>query len=358
MVVAVLICVFLSAALCAALIPFALRVGLVDHPGARKVHETTTPLAGGLALWVVFGLAVVYLGAESRFLQGLAIGGTLLFLTGLVDDLRELPAAPRFLAQIAACLLMVYFADVRLVDFGALFWNKPLELGWLSTAITVFAAMGVINAFNLIDGLDGLAGMIFIVAAAGMALLAADSSHLQVFQLLGLMLAAVLGFMAWNARLPWNRRGRLFLGDSGSLLLGFVLAWSFIALGNDQARFGGRAFMPMTAVWLIALPLLDTSTLIWKRWREGHSAFRADRHHLQHAFLTAGFTVGQTWLAMTFMALAMATVGLAFEFVQAPDYASFWTFIAVALVYYHYMRRSWTRQRFLGRQFLLSRMDA
>lgn len=349
MMVAALISLVLSVALCAAMIPIAHRIGLVDYPDARKVHEAVTPLAGGSALWVVFLLAALYVDGDNRFLQGMAIGGTLLFLTGLVDDLRELPATVRFITQIAACLVMVYFAEVRLADFGLLFWNDTLELGWLSVVITVFAALGVINAFNLIDGMDGLAGMIFMMAAAGMALLATDSTHLPVFLFLLMMLAAVLGFMAWNARLPWNGRARLFLGDSGSLLLGFVLAWCFIALGNDQLQFGARAFMPMTAVWLIALPLLDTSTLIWTRWRAGRSAFRADRHHLQHAFLAAGFTVGQTWLAMTAMAVGLAAVGLAFELARAPDYLSFWTFLAFAFAYYFYMRRSWAQRRFLGR---------
>jgi UDP-GlcNAc:undecaprenyl-phosphate GlcNAc-1-phosphate transferase len=357
MIVTMLISGVLSVALCALMIPVAFRTGLVDHPGARKVHETVTPLAGGPALFVVFLLTMAYLGLDSRFVQGLAIGGTLVFGVGLVDDLREVPATVRFAVQIAACLVMVYLADLRLLDFGRLFWDDVLELGPLNAFITVFAAMGVINAFNLIDGMDGLAGTIFIVAAAGMAWFAGHGAQLQMVLLLGSLIAAVAGFLLWNARWPWNPRGRLFLGDSGSVLLGFVLAWSFIALGNDQPYLARRAFMPITAVWLIAVPLLDTSTLIWKRWREGRSAFSADQHHLHHAFLRAGFTVGQTWLAMTGLALAGAAIGVAFEFAGAPDYLSFWTFLALAFAYYFYMRRSWNQQRFLGRHFIYNERD-
>lgn len=349
MIVAAIISLGMSAALCAAMIPLARRLGLVDYPGARKVHDAVTPLAGGPALVIVFLLAALYVDFESRFLQGLAVGGVLLFLTGLVDDVRGLPATVRFLLQIAACLVMVHLGEVRLENFGRLFRDDSVELGRAGVVITVFAAMGVINAFNLIDGMDGLAGTIFMVAAGGMALLAADSTHVQILHLLVMMLGAVLGFMAWNARLPWNRKARLFLGDSGSLLLGFMLAWCFIALGNDQPQFGKQAFMPITAVWLIAVPLLDTSTLIWMRWRQGRSAFRADQRHLQHAFVAAGFTVGQSWFAISLLAVGLAGFGLAFELTGAPDFVSFWTFLALAFAYYFYMRRSWARGRFLGR---------
>lgn len=357
MIEAMLISLALSTVLCAVMIPLVRRIGLVDHPGVRKVHETVTPLAGGPALLVVFLSITLYLGADSRFMQGLAVGGILLFAVGLVDDLRELPASLRFLAQIAACLVMVYYAGLRLEDFGRLLWDDVLEIGPLTALVTVFAAMGVINAFNLIDGMDGLAGMIFLVAAAGMAVMAGLGSQTQLLLLLGLMFAAVAGFMLWNARFPWNPRARLFLGDSGSLLLGFILAWCFIALGSDQPYVAERAYMPMTAVWLIAVPLLDTSTLIWKRWREGRSAFSADQHHLHHAFLRAGFTVGQTWLAMTALALLLGGAGLGFECSGVPDYLSFWVFMAVAFAYYFYMRRSWNQQRFLGRHFIYNERD-
>jgi UDP-GlcNAc:undecaprenyl-phosphate GlcNAc-1-phosphate transferase len=187
--------------------------------------------------------------------------------------------------QIAACLFVIVWADVRLDDFGRLFWNDVLELGWLAMPVTIFAALGVINSFNLIDGMDGLAGGIFLVAAAGMALLAGLAGQTQILQLLLLAIAAVAGFLLLNALA--ERAGAIFMGDSGSMLLGFLLAWCFIALGNDRAYTAERAFMPLTAVWLFAVPLLDTTTQIWRRWRAYLPVFGADQHHLHHAFLRA-----------------------------------------------------------------------
>jgi UDP-GlcNAc:undecaprenyl-phosphate GlcNAc-1-phosphate transferase len=280
-----------------------------------------------------------------------------MFVIGLLDDFRDLPAAPRFLVQMAACLVVIVWADVRLDDFGRLLWNDVLELGWLSVPVTVFAALGVINSFNLIDGMDGLAGGIFLVAAAGMALFAGLAGQVQILQLLLLAMAAVAGFLLLNARSRWNARARIFMGDSGSMLLGFLLAWCFIALGNDRAYLAGRAFMPITAVWLFAVPLLDTTTQIWRRWRAGLPVFGADQHHLHHAFLRAGYTTGETWTNITLLALALAGAGVLLEISGAPDYLSFWLFLAFAVVYKVYMQRTWAQQRFLGRHFIYNERD-
>jgi len=108
----------------------------------------------------------------------------------------------------------------------------------------------------------------------------------------------------------------------------------------------------MTAVWLFAVPLLDTSTLIWRRWREGRSAFSADQNHLHHAFLRAGYSVEQTWVRMALLAVALAVFGIGFEMSRLPEWLSFYTFMTVAFMYYFYLKHSWATQRFLGRHFI------
>lgn len=341
-----------TALLTLALIPLASKAGLVDHPGLRKVHDSVTPVTGGLAIFITLAAALFWTMPGDRFVQALGVGGLLMTITGITDDRLKLSSALRFLIQIGACLIVILYADVRLEDFGRLFHDEVLYLGWAGGPITIFAAMGVINAFNMIDGMDGLAGSIFLVAAAGMALFAAQAGQGELLWILLLSIGSVVGFLLLNARLPWNVKARSFLGDGGSLLLGFILAWCFIALGSDYKEVNARTFMPMTAVWLIAVPLLDASTLIWSRWRYGRSAFSADQNHLHHAFLRAGFSVGETWVSITLLALVLAGVGILFDISGAPDYVSFWTFMVVAFAYYAYIKRSWRTQRFLTRNFI------
>ena len=349
--------VVFSAGLGLALVPFARKVGLVDHPGHRKVHETVTPLTGGPAIFITLGAFMTWHLIDQPFMQALLAGGTLIFLAGLADDRKHLSPIVRFLVQVAACLVMVYHGNVYLEDFGSLFTNHVIELKHGAVPLTIFAALGVINAFNMIDGMDGLSGGIFMVAASGMAMYAGFAGAEHMHWLLLAAIFTVLGFMLLNARFPWNEKARIFLGDSGSTLLGFILAWCFIALGSDLNETGHRAYMPMTAVWLLAVPLMDTATLIWRRWRSGESALSADQYHLHHAFLRAGFTTGETWTKIMTMAMAGGVIGLGFELSGLPEYFSFWFFLACAFTYYLYMRKSWSIQRFLGRDFIYNDFD-
>lgn len=358
MIALTLVATLVTVGLCLGLIPLARKIGLVDHPGERKVHEVSTPLTGGPALLITSGLMMVFLCEGSLLVQGLALGGLLMFVVGAIDDYRPLSALVRFLVQVVACMVIIVYSDVWLDDFGRLFWDSVVTLGWLNIPLTLFAAMGVINSFNMIDGMDGLSGSIFMVAAGGMALLAGIAQQYNIYLLLLVAFSAVFGYLLVNARFPWNPKARVFMGDSGSQFLGFFLAWCFIALGSDHNEAGQRAFMPMTAVWLFAVPLLDTTTVMWRRFRAGGSPLEADQHHFHHAFLRAGFTVGQTWLAITGFAVLLAAIGLNFELTGSPDYLSFWCFLLVAIAFQMYIKQSWHLQRFLNRDFIYNEFDS
>ena len=160
--------ILLSVGLAWLLIPMATKIGWVDHPGERKVHESKTPTIGGAAVFVA--LITAYFVARDTgavpdfatapFFLILLQGGAVLFLVGLLDDLIELNALLRLFLQLAVCLAIIHFTGVELNDFGALFSTEVTTLGWLAGAITIFSALGVINSFNLIDGMDGLSGEI------------------------------------------------------------------------------------------------------------------------------------------------------------------------------------------------------
>lgn len=335
----------ISLLLCLLLSPLARKAGLLDHPSIRKVHQEPVPLAGGSAIYATMVLVITLATAYGFEALPLLIACGMMLITGMIDDLRELSPLIRFIVQILACCIMVFVSDVALTDFGSLMWNGVLYLGPLSAPITIFAALGVINAFNMMDGIDGLSSMIFMVASAAMAWLALQAGHTTNAVVLIIAVGATLGFFLLNARLPWNKRARIFLGDSGSGFLGLLLAWQFIDLGNGT----DRAFAPMTAVWLLGIPLLDTTLLMVRRKLNGGSPFTADQHHLHHAFLRAGFSVKQTTLIITGMVLATTTIGLTGQIRAWPEYLMFYAYIAFGLVYYRIMNRCWRDHRFLGR---------
>jgi UDP-GlcNAc:undecaprenyl-phosphate GlcNAc-1-phosphate transferase len=335
----------LSMVLCMLLTPMAHRFGLLDHPSERKVHNTSIPLVGGIAIYIALAMATILATTYTNEALPLFAACGLMLITGMLDDLHELSPTTRFIMQIIACGIMIFASGVVLTDFGSLMWNGVFQLGWFSIPITIFAALGVINAFNMMDGIDGLSSMIFIVATAAMSWLALRAGHMFNATMLMMAAGAALGFFLMNARLPWNERARVFLGDSGSLFLGMFLAWHFIDLGNGD----DRAFSPMTAVWILGVPLVDTIRLMVQRWKRGGSSMQADQYHLHHAFLKAGFSVWQTGAAITLLVLFTTTIGLAGQILGWPEYLMFYAYIAFSLIYIAIMRRCWHHGRFLGR---------
>lgn len=334
-----------SFTLCLLLSSVANRMGWLDNPGSHKTHTTAIPQIGGVAIYLAMAIVLVLATQLQSDLLMLLLACGLLMIAGLVDDTRELSPFVRFILQILACSIMIFAGDVVLTDFGLLMWNGLFSLGWLSVPVTIFAALGVINAFNMVDGMDGLSSGIFLIACAALIWFAQQAGQTTNAILLVIAMGAVFGFFLLNARLPWNRGARLYLGDSGSVFLGLFLAWQLIDLGNGE----DRAFVPMTAVWLLGIPLLDTTRLMTQRWRAGGSALAADQFHLHHAFLKSGFSVVQTWFAIMGLALFTTFVGLAGHILAWPDYLMFYGYLVFCLVYLRVMHRCWHDGRFLGR---------
>jgi UDP-GlcNAc:undecaprenyl-phosphate GlcNAc-1-phosphate transferase len=350
-VIAALVALALTAALGLVLGPLARRLGWVDKPDSRKQHEGDIPLAGGPALFLAVLAVLAWQGGWSHSSQVLAWSSVIVFLTGFVDDRVHIRVPLRFALQIIALLLMVWAGGVQLYNFGFLLWERWLGLGPLAVPVTVFAALGVINAFNMIDGLDGLSGSMALIALGGMALLAGRGDFAEAHAILLVLFGAVLGFLLLNFRFPWRERARVFLGDSGSSWLGFVMAWFFIALSQDHAADGiRRAWAPVTAIWLFALPLMDTTYVMVRRGRLGEPIFGSDRRHLHHLFLRSGFTVHQTWAAMTGSALLLALVGVYAEIRGWPEWGMFYAAVVICTAYFLWMSRAWRTRRFLGRE--------
>jgi UDP-GlcNAc:undecaprenyl-phosphate GlcNAc-1-phosphate transferase len=203
-------------------------------------------------------------------------------------------------------------------------------LGWLGIPVTVFVVVGTINALNMADGLDGLAAGQALISLLLFLCFALYAGNEPMAARLLTVAAAVAGFMIWNLRFPWQRSARVFLGDAGSMLLGFVIAWTAVRLTQNPAH----PVSPVLGPWTIALPLIDCVALIFRRMRQGRSPFSADRDHLHHLLLDAGYSPGAiTWGLMLVSAVLGSSAALAVKLgINRPLLVMI--FLALIVAYY------------------------
>lgn len=312
----------------------AAALGLMDHPGGHKQHADPVPAVGGLAIALGLAVGLCWLGVATIVaLAPLLIAAMLLLLVGLIDDRRGLSPRLRFAVQALAALAMALFGGVRLDDFGLLLGgSEVVRLGWLSLPLTVFCVVGLINACNMSDGHDGVAASQVALALWAVAVLGGGDP--AVAALAPLLLAAVLGFLLWNA--PWRSAARAYLGDAGSLLLGGLLA----ALLVRSSQGAEHAFEPVVALWLYALPLIDTVSVMWRRLAAGRPMFAPDQRHLHHVLARAGLAPRTVWLAITAIALAFAMVGIVAARGHWPAPWLAVGYLTLAMAYHARMRRA------------------
>jgi len=319
--------------------PLARRIGLVDTPRAHKAHEGQVPLVGGLAMFCGFLLAVLVLPASLAAFRPLFAGLALLVIVGLLDDFRELGPNSRFVAQIGAGLIMVFWGGLSITTLGPLIGDWELQPGLVTVPFTVFAVVGVINAMNMQDGIDGLAGAQALIAFSTLAWTAFSGGATAHGVVLLVLASVTIGFLAFNLRLPGRPRAMVFMGDAGSMFLGFALAWFVVDLSQPP----DRTLAPVTALWILAVPLMDTVCILLRRMARGRSPFLADREHLHHLLQAAGFSVAGSVILVMIIAACLAVGGLAAQYLGVPDRYMFVGFLILFALYATIMDLSWRR---------------
>jgi len=326
--------------------PVAARIGLVDQPGARKPHVGGVPVIGGLAIFCGFTLAALTLDQTFTPYRSFFAAAAVLVVVGVLDDMRELTSRARFGAQILAAGLMAWWGGVFLEDLGGLRGTEAVvELGGWAIPFTIFATVGVINALNMVDGIDGLAGGLGLIALLGLAYIANDAGLADRRDLLLLLAACLMGFLVFNARLPGRPRALVFLGDAGSMFLGFAITWFFI----DMSQGPVRAMTPVTALWLLLIPLFDTVWLLIKRPLTGQSPTTAGAEHLHHVLQMIGLKVNQAVGLLLGVGSACAVLGIVTMKLGVPQNVMFWIFILLFAAYCLVMGIGWGRKRLFGR---------
>ncbi len=326
-----------------ALIWAANTYGLLDHPDERKHHQAAIPLVGGLAMTFAIAGAGLWHLADASVFWGLFVAVSIVVVVGFLDDCIELPVRLRFLAQGVAALVMVLFADAQLNHLGDLFGFGSVALGMIAVPFSIFAIVGVANAINLSDGMDGLAGGLALISTAFVAASAYFSGRLVTFDTLLILGGALIGFLYFNMRFPWQRRARVFMGDSGSLMLGFVLAWAVIRVTQAEKN----ALPPAAALWFFAIPLWDTVSLMARRVRKGKSPFHPGRDHLHHILLRVGYTDSQVVRFIHLLAVVFGLVGFLGWQLGASDAAMLYGFLAVFALYCYGVRHAWKLMRLI-----------
>jgi len=267
---------------------FAERVGAIDIPkDSRRIHCVPIPRLGGLAIFIGFVLSVVLFAEIDRAIQGILLGSVLIVFVGVVDDILQLKAWQKFSAQVIAALIPVFHGvTIDLISNPNIFSGYPyLNLGIFIIPLTVLWIVGITNAVNLIDGLDGLAVGVSTISSLTMLVVAllvtADGN---VALILAALAGACLGFMPYNLN-----PAKIFMGDTGALLLGYLLAtMSILGLFKFYAIISFA--VPFMA---LALPILDTAFAIIRRVIRGQSPMAPDRGHFHHRLLDIGYSQKQ-----------------------------------------------------------------
>ncbi len=327
--------------LCARL---ARRLNMVDNPGHRKIHTTVTPYGGGMAIFFSMALtlflsvALVFIlrGSSASFIAswinqhipatlgpdgydrayGVGAGALIIFLTGLIDDLRPLPAWIKLIMQIIAAAI-TWYCGVRITLF--------IDSQLFSFVITVLWLVILTNSFNLLDNMDGLSAGVALLCGLHLLLLSAFGGHFFLPAVLGVYCGAVGGFLVYNFS-----PAKLFMGDSGSLLIGYLLAT--VAAAGTYAEDYTNAHAVLVPLLIMGVPLFDTLSVIVIRLRAGKPIYHGDTNHLSHRLCRMGLSKKQSVLTIYLLAMIFGQCALLIRNLDSTDSSAVFTICLMVVI--------------------------
>ena len=289
---------------------WAVKLDWLDEGGGRKIHKQPIPRLGGVAILMSALLPLITLGlwdndisaalwGDKELIFGLAEGLGVIALIGIIDDLKGVPAVVKLGGQVLAGVL-AYQAGIHIETLSIPFFHL-VELGWMSMPITVFWFVLSMNAVNLIDGMDGLAGSVVMLAGGTLFFMCLVEDQVVASLILLSMLGAVLGFLRYNIN-----PATIFLGDTGSMSLGFLLAIISVHFSQKSSV----VFSLVASLMILGLPIFDLSMAIFRRFLSGQKIFSADQYHVHHILLRKGFSQRQSVLVLIVFALGFEALAL------------------------------------------------
>ncbi|MEI6039982.1 MAG: MraY family glycosyltransferase [Candidatus Berkelbacteria bacterium] len=333
------------------------KLGIFDEPGGRKIHEKATPRLGGLAIVLAFLLTTIgYALAANRLdfgsakilifdqkLIGVLFGAVVLLVVGIVDDVSGVKPWWKLFWHIVAATIVVSFGlnigYIRLpaglhIDLGNLIWNYslfgiPFHFTVWSNLLTVFWIVLMINTLNFLDGLDGLAGGIAVIAAVSIFFLSLSLGQPAAALLSLIFAGSVLGFIPWNFN-----PAKIFMGDSGSMFLGYLLGVLAVISGGKVA----------TAFLVLGIPVLDVVWVALRRIMSGNSPFKADKFHLHHRLIDVGLTQRQAVLTLYLISAIFGAVAI-FSQTAGKVQATVWLLIVMGTLAIGLIVLEWRKRK-------------
>lgn len=301
---------------------------LYDQPDARKKHAAPTPSVGGLAFWAAFiaALALISPPLISTYLTYL-VAASFLTWVGVVDDAVDLGPVVKLVAQLGCIGAAILATSDTYLTFG---FDLP-ALGALGTLVsfggTLLLMAYYTNAFNMTDGIDGQAGSLGVVSLVFVAIIAELLGCFDIATLALLLVCAVVGFLFWNFRAPWRPRASVFMGDAGSLMLGFSVAWAAFYLTK-------KGMPEILMLWLMAVPVFDATVVAIRRMLKGKNPMRGDRTHLHHLLEFLGLCVPSTVGVVMVMVALFSAVGIFFWVSKIDVFTQLLLWCCSGLIYF------------------------
>ncbi|MBF8437402.1 undecaprenyl/decaprenyl-phosphate alpha-N-acetylglucosaminyl 1-phosphate transferase [Halanaerobiaceae bacterium Z-7014] len=279
---------------------FAIKLEAVDKPDKRRVNKRPVPNLGGIAIYLGFTAAVLFGSEPAADRTGIIFGGSLIMLIGVIDDIYELRPSVKLFGQLLAAVVLV-LSGISIEFISNPFADSMIYLGVFAIPVTIIWIVGVTNTVNLIDGLDGLAAGVSIIAAATLFIVSLQEGQFITAVLTAALAGSALGFLRFNFY-----PARIFMGDGGAMMIGFILA-SVSIIGALKSAAAMTLFVPVLA---LGIPIFDTAFAIIRRVYYKKPIARADHGHLHHRLLALGWNHKQSVLIVYIMSTVLGAVAI------------------------------------------------
>ncbi|MFA0553891.1 UDP-N-acetylglucosamine--undecaprenyl-phosphate N-acetylglucosaminephosphotransferase, partial [Vibrio lentus] len=327
---------------------FAKEIGLVDKPNARKLHSGAIPLIGGISICI--SLLYFLLNNPNILPSTELYAACVVILVGIgaLDDKFDLSFKLRFAIQAALSVAMMVVGGIELNTIGDILGTgEVVTLGWFGYLVTIIAVVGAINAFNMVDGIDGLLGGLSIVTFGGLGIMLNHDGQHNLAYICLVLVVIITPYILLNLGF-FGKKRKVFMGDAGSMLIGFTVIWLLLLSSQNGSK---PPLRPVTALWLIAVPLMDMAAIMFRRVKRGDSPFKPDREHLHHIFQRLGLSPTQTLIVICMIATLYAGIGIYAEMIDIPEYVMLYVFLFCFSIYLTLLSNIWKITAYIRKHY-------